>query len=118
MRVTLNTFLANAGVRMGRGEEGQIVGQGCARTLERGGVLGEAGGVGDPGGAGVRRLRRRSPWRRAVVGRGRRRCLCRRHGAASSSSSSPLSLLGFRLAVVFLDEMDRALVMGCLSSHS
>jgi hypothetical protein len=70
---------------MGRREEGADWESGRvrsrARTLERGGVLGEAGGVGDPGGAGVRRLRRRHPWRRAVVGWGRRRCLCRRHGA-------------------------------------
>lgn len=78
---------------MGRREEGTDWESGRVRswahTLERGGVLGEAGGVGDPGGAGVRRLRRRRPWRRAVVGWGRRRCLCRRHGAASSSSVRP-----------------------------
>ena len=70
----------------------------CARTLERGGVLGEAGGVGDPGSAGVRWLRRRRPRGRAVVGWGRRRCLCRRHGAASSSSSSPLPFFGLSIS--------------------
>lgn len=48
-------------------------------TLEGGGVLGEAVGVGDPGGAGVRRGRRRR--RRRAVGGGRRGCLRRRHDA-------------------------------------
>ena len=71
----------------------RAVGYSWAHTLEGGGVLGEAGRVRDPGGAGVRRLRRRRPRGRAVVGGGRRGCLCRRHGAASSSSPSPL--LGF-----------------------
>lgn len=88
------------GSRRRRRRGGQIGGLGRgARTLEGGGVLGEAVGVGYSGGARVRRLRRRRPRGRAVVvGWGRRCCcLCRRHGWVPRRPSSSSPLLGFGL---------------------